>query len=160
MKEYPFGLTETTVEVARQWTYSNASEGAVCPCCEQLVKVYRRKLYSTMGYVLLLIHLKQKEHKSNVFLHIPSLLNGKGVAARGGDFAKLKLWDLIEQDANEPEGGYYRMTEKGRQFAECRIAVPDALYIYDGALLRWDTKKLVTIVDVLGKKYNYEELVK
>ncbi len=157
-KEYPFDKEKTTVAVARNWVLSNDSDGVTCPCCRRYVKIYRRKLYSTMGAVLLHMYQENRNNKG-VFLHIPSLLNGKGVAARGGDFSKLRLWDLIEPQQDKP-AGFYRITKKGIEFAECRIAVPDAVYVYKGELLDWASTDLVTIADVLGNKFNYEDLMR
>jgi hypothetical protein len=153
VKKYPFDKEKTTVHTAEEWVMAEALDGVECPCCGQLAKVYRRKLYCSMAYALLLIYRTQKQD----FLHVPNLLNGHGSVARGGDFAKLTYWDLLEPHEKKP--GYYRLTEKGRQFAECRIAVPVAVHVYDGDRIGWDTTEMVTVADALSKKFNYEELM-
>lgn len=156
MKTYPFNKKNTSVQTAEDWTMNAAHDGAECPCCGQLVKVYRRKLYSAMAYALLLIH-RSREGKEDPWVHVPTLLNGHGTVARGGDFAKLVHWDLLE--AHAKANGFYQMTDKGVQFIECRIAVPVAVYIYNGARLDWDSSEMITVVDALGEKFNYEELM-
>jgi hypothetical protein len=156
MKKYPFDKVGTSVQTAEDWTMNAAHDGAECPCCGQYVKVYRRKLYSAMAYALLLIH-RSTENKSDPWVHVPKLLNGHGTVARGGDFAKLVHWDLLE--SHEKDSGFYKLTEKGIQFAECRIAVPIAVYIYNGARLDWDSSEMITVVEALNDKFNYEKLM-
>ena len=153
MKQYPFDKKKTTVQTAEDWVMSEAMNGVECPCCGQLAKVYRRKLYSSMAYALILIYQASKDE----YLHVPNLLNGHGSVARGGDFAKLTYWDLLQAHPKKP--GYYLLTNKGRQFVECRIAVPVAVHVYDGDRIGWDTTEMVTIDDALTKKFNYEELM-
>lgn len=153
VKRYPFDKDKTTVQTAEEWVMAEALDGVECPCCGQLAKVYRRKLYSSMAYALLLIYRANKLE----FIHVPNLLNGHGSVARGGDFAKLVYWDLLE--SHPSKAGYYKMTDKGRQFAECRIAVPVAVHIYDSDRIGWDTTELVTIADALTSRFSYEELM-
>jgi hypothetical protein len=80
------------------------------------------------------------------------------VAARGGDFAKLVYWKLIDADPEE-RPGFYRVTQAGEEFAECRSAVASAVYLYNGEVVGWDMKDLITIVDAIGDASVYEELM-
>ena len=41
---------------AREWLRSQAKDGARCPCCRQYVKVYRRKLNSSMSRALMIMY--------------------------------------------------------------------------------------------------------
>ena len=152
VQKYPYDPNKTTVTVAEDWVMNNAAEGVECPCCGQLAKIYRRKLYSSMAYALIIIYNAKRD-----WLHVPSLLNGKGSVARGGDFAKLVYWGLIEP--NPKEKGYYRITQKGINFAECRIAVPAAIFVFDGEPLSADEEEMITINDALGERFSYEELM-
>ena len=155
VQKFPYDPNKTTVTVAEDWVLNNAAEGVECPCCGQLAKVYRRKLYSSMAYALITIYGAKGDGEG--WLHVPSLLNGKGSVSRGGDFAKLVYWGLLEP---HKEGkGYYRITARGRDFVECRCAVPAAVFVFDGELLNHDVEQMVTINEALGTKFNYEELM-
>ena len=154
----PYDPKKTTVQVAEDWVMNNAAEGVECPCCGQTAKLYRRKLYSSMAYALILINGANVPEDCDGWLHVPNLLNGHGTVARGGDFAKLVHWGLLE--GSEKASGHYRITTKGRDFVQCRIVVPEAVFIYDGQCIGDDQDKMVTISEVLGKRFDYEELMK
>jgi len=97
-----------SLEYSRSWVAQNAREGVVCPCCGQYAKVYRRKLNSSMAYVLILIWRQQLgrcpdcssrlvldgkdsvvcpdercEHRGGLgWLHVPSFLAGQRLPPR------------------------------------------------------------------------------
>lgn len=154
MKKFPFEKGETTVLAARGWLTANAREGVLCPCCDQEAKVYRRPLHATMARALLIFWKHQKGRSQKDF-HAPTVLNGAGAVSRGGDFAKLVHWGLLEQGETV---GRYRLTSRAEEFICCRIAVPRAVYLYNGSLVASEEEsQYVTIADVLGD-VEYEEL--
>jgi len=155
---------QTSVEVARTWLHLSLADGAYCPCCGQLAKLYRRKLNATMSLVLVLLYRRFKEDPELEWLHVPTFLNGKGVAARGGDWAKLTHWGVLEalqrSRDNEAAGvGYYRVTDKGRSFVEIRSSLPSAAFLYDGRVQGF-SEDMVTIVETLEKRFDYTELMR
>jgi hypothetical protein len=146
---------------AKAWLRDRLDDGAECPCCTQYAKVYRRHLNSAMAYALLLI--SKHFRKNEAWLHVPTFLNGQGVVARGGDFAKLVHWGLLEAQQGERDDGssrvgYYVITPKGIAFVENRVRVPKFIRIYDGKPMK-PSEERVNIIECLGKHFDYEELM-
>lgn len=150
---------DSTLDEAKQYTRENWEKGVRCPCCDQLVKLYKRPLYATIAVNLIrLYRLNRSEYH-----HITKILlpNSSG----GGDFAKLVYWGLVEEqpkpadDTKKRTTGMWRITDKGVQFVEKRRNIPSHVQLYDGRFLGLIGDP-VSIVEVLGKKFNYEELMK
>lgn len=134
------------------------SEGIDCPCCGQKVQLYRRPLNSEMArwlIVLTRLHLAADRGWVNV-------KDGPLKATRGGDYGKLLHWGLIEQrpntDPKKRTSGFWRPTQKGVQFAKNELSVPSHVYIYNNQA-RGFSDTAVTIVDALGVKFSYPELL-
>jgi hypothetical protein len=147
------GVEDLPVKVVRGMVRNRADKGVVCPCCDQLVKVYRRPLTSAMAYAAVLLY---KAAPLGEEVHVSRVLNGHGPVAAGGDFAKLGYWGLLSPGSKV---GWALLTRKGRDFVECRIAVPRRAIVCKGEVLSMDTSEIVTIADVLGEKYPYDALM-
>ncbi len=84
---------------------------------------------------------------------------------RGGDYAKLVHWNLIEQkpkdrgDTTRRDSGLWRPTFKGLDFAHQRCVVPSHVYLYDNILQKSEDTQ-INIVDALGKHFDYRELMR
>ena len=147
--------------VARAWLMNARHEGTTCPCCTQRAQVYRRKLYYAMAHTLVLLYEYFATHDG--WLHVPTYLNGRGVAARGGDWAKMTHWGLIVGSGETREDdsgrvGEYQITELGIAFVERSVTVPAYMFFYNGeAIGRSDER--VYIDAALGKQFNYAELM-
>lgn len=135
-------------------------EGAPCPCCDQLSKVYHRKLNSVAVRTLLWLY---RDHGFE-FAHIGEVVTrrlGKS-ANQGGDRVLSAYWGFIEEErVRRPDGGragYWRVTEDGAEFVENRARVQSHALIYDAHLLDYEGD-YVTIADCLGTKFNYNELM-
>jgi hypothetical protein len=93
--------------------------------------------------------------------HYPDLPQQR---AKGGDFAKLRYWQLIEEDTSaEPlEGarfnGHWRITSEGYAFLAARLIVPKHAIVYDGHLWGLEGPD-IDIVDALNSKFNYRQLM-
>lgn len=155
----------TSLAAARQWVLDNRREGAVCPCCDQLAKVYKRKLNQCMVYALLLIYRAQQRNAD--WIHAPSYLHKnakRGPTVRGGDFAKLVHWGLIETKPESDRGdgskraGYYKITSKGRDFVDGKIRLPKHVFLYASAFLGFSDES-TSFRDAFGEKFNYDELM-
>jgi hypothetical protein len=144
---------DAPLRLVKKMLLARMEKGVVCPCCEQHVKVYRRTMTSAMAYTALVLY---KVSGPGQFVNVPKVLNGHGSVAAGGDYAKLVYWGLLE-GGSAP--GEYRVTVRGRDFVECRIAVPKAVYVYNGIPIREDSSENVTIVDAMGAKYSYDSLM-
>jgi hypothetical protein len=140
---------------AQDWLRNQIEDGAKCPCCTQLAKVYRRTLTSQVVNVLIAMH----RHSGTNWVNLPTL----GLSR--GDEAKARYWDLIEpmpdttRDDGSTRNGWWRLTAKGEAFVLNRITVPKYARVYDGRLLGLDDTESVSVIDCLGKKFNYRELM-
>jgi hypothetical protein len=144
---------DMTLGSAREALYDLVDEGHECPCCHQFAKVYKRQIYSTMARELIRCY-KADPHD---WFHLPTV-----VGYNGGDITKVRYWGLLEEEvARRVDGGragYWRFTSAGRGFVNNVVAVPRYAFLYDGELLflKGDDTR---IVDSLGKKFDYRELM-
>jgi hypothetical protein len=170
--EFFVANAKTTLQEAKVWLRARFSKGATCPCCNQFVKLYRRPMNKSMAFVLLLIarYYRRLGVRQDEWLHVPSYINEviagnpRRSAAVRGDWAKLKLWGLIEEkpetrDDGSPRVGYWRMTQLGRDFVDRKIKVPSHIYIYNGEPLQRTVEDQVTIDDALTTEFNYAEIM-
>jgi hypothetical protein len=165
--EFGLSLDAVTLSYARQWLTAHVQDGASCPCCTQFAKVYARTITSSMAYALVMIYKRPTEEGGSEYFHVPDYLSRVcklGPTTRGGDWAKLVAWGLLEEregvrDDGSSRTGFYRITDLGKSVARGEVTVPKHALIYNGTLLRLDDTKSVTISDALGKKFDYAELM-
>jgi hypothetical protein len=151
-----------TLEFAKQWLRERLDEGAVCPCCTQLAKVYRRPLHAGMAMKLIKFYRAYGTGwGSRVELF-------KGEAE--GDFAKLRYWGLVqESDDTRPDGGrngWWRVTGLGEKFVLGEHTVFQYVNLYDSRPVHPDEGKgamfegrQLNIRSCLGKSFSYNELM-
>jgi hypothetical protein len=149
----------TTLEEARNWLLKNKQVGAICPCCAQLVKVYKRKLNASMAVELISLY-KLNKRAPDAFFHHKKFIDNW---TRGGDFAKLLYWDLIQEQPKDPEqdkrtSGTYRITQRGIAFVERLIVIPTHCYVCTGQPLGFSEEQ-GDIVACLDSKFSYSELM-
>lgn len=144
-----------TLDEARDWLREHADDGAKCPCCTQLAKVYRRKVTSGMAQALIIMWTT---HRRDWF-YLPDISR----QWQGRDEANLRYFGLIEESHDRrPDGGrkgWWRVTRKGEEFVRGTGRVPKYARIYDGRCLGLDRSELVTIRDALGTKFDYDDLM-
>jgi len=89
-------------------------------------------------------------------IHVPT------ITRMGGDTCKMVYWELIEEEssrrADGGRAGYWAVTPKGRDWILGNITVPQYARIYNGRC-QGLTGNERTIVQALGKKFNYRELM-
>lgn len=150
-------MENMTLDAAREWVRDMArGEGARCPCCDQFAKVYRRTITSTMAHAL--VHLY---HARGTWVHVPS---HAGIAAKGGDHAKLAYWGLAEQlsgpaEDGNPHQGRWRITDAGAAWVNGATRVPRYVYLYDGKPVAVPCDETLSIHDALGTRFDYLELM-
>lgn len=139
---------------AKQWLRDRVEDGAECPCCTQYAKVYRRKINSGMARAL----INQWRAAGQQLVHTKDLWLKFSKEA-----AQLQWWGLIAQDQTPRDdggqSGWWNITDLGADFIRNRLSVPKYAYVYDGRLLRLDTSKSVNIIDCLGTRFDYQELM-
>jgi len=133
--------------------------GTTCSACAQHAQQYRRNFIKSMAQWLLGLYQFAKG-QTTVWAHSHEVSRSINFRS-GGVFSVLKWHGLIEQKPNEGTAtrvsGIWRMTERGKQFAEGRERVPRYVLTYNDACVGFDGD-LVHISDVLPG-FNYWELM-
>jgi len=150
-----FDDQEPTKELMLTYKVKPSTKVQTCPCCDQVVKVYKRQINHEMCVCLRNLHMNSKEGQ---YIHIKDIRGLSG----GGDFAKLTFWGLVEAEQNYDTGkrtsGMWCITQKGRDFVEGRIQVPKYALIYNSKFLEHEGE-LVSFKGRLGEGFNYQELM-
>lgn len=113
----------------------------ICPCCDQTVKIYRRKVHVTMANELFNAY-------SRYGVGTPFKVKDLGKGYGGGEFAKLTFWDLVVRPVKKD--GHWMVTPRGEKFLKGKLSIPKYAHIYNGNLLTFAGKQ-VTISDILDK---------
>lgn len=155
-----------TLAQAKTFLRENYKEGAKCPCCNQTVKLYKRKITSAIAFALYLIYkhigVQNPVHLEDFFKSLPNIPN-----SIRGDVSKLRHWNLIErgdecpkEDGN-PRDGYYFLTKYGASFVRGEVTLNKNVHIYNNKIISIETEQndLVTFKQCLGDKFNYKELM-
>lgn len=137
-----------------------AKNGTICPCCGQVVKMYTYKMYALSS--LALIRLYQKTNKKNKPYHISEISESDGVTPRASHFAELRHWGLIVPEKNvdpkKKSSGYWRITDKGKQFVEQGLKIPEKIKMYNNTFFGFEGEE-IDIMQSLGNDFNYYELM-
>lgn len=151
-----------TMKEAKAYLRENWEKGIECPCCGQFVKLYSRSITSSMAYALYLIY---KNQKNDDWTHVQSYLKKLNIPApvMSGDISKLKFWELLEVLEGERKDGskrvgFYRVTEKGKEFIHGRISVPKHCKLYNQKFYGFSGEQ-IHFKDALGKNFNYDDLM-
>lgn len=150
-------MSETTLRQAKEWLRTQTDKGANCPCCNQFVKFYKRKLYASMSRMLIALYYMEPDE----YHHIQTIAKAGGTG-HPGDFAKLVYWEMIIEKTLDGEdkrsSGWWKITEKGQKFVQNQLSVLSHCLVYNKKVLdRYGDS--ITIRDSLGKKFSYEELM-
>lgn len=145
-----------TLEEANDYIVRNAEAGVRCPCCDQMVKIYRRAFTAQMAReLILLVRAYRREPR---YYHVRDDLNVRN----GGEFAQMEHWGLIESavnlDSTKRRSGLWKPTTTGCMFVDGQVRVIGHGFFYDGGLVRWDDDA-IDIIEALRSKFNYAELM-
>jgi len=154
---------ETILE-AKQYLGHHWKKGVKCPCCNQLVKLYKRKLDSAMAFGLVEMYRIHREKGNRDWLHIPTEFTKRQLNNSNAQISKLKYWGLIYEKPNNENSakrtsGYWRISGYGIQFIFKKILVPKYVYIFNQEKYGQSDDTMVNISTCLGKKFNYMELM-
>jgi len=161
----PFSDTQSLKE-ARDILFASIPEGVTCPCCKQYAKLYTRKLNSGMARALIKLAIVQQRISPNLIERYNVFVDVSKIRLRGGDYAKLRWWKLIEQkilreDEKEEkrDSGKWRVTRRGFDFVEGKISVSREVMIYNNQNFGFSNDE-IKIQNALSSKFNYSELMK
>ena len=128
-----------------------------CSHCGANSKVYAYKLGSYARVLIWMVY----NSEDGEYVHIPT----SGAINGGGDYAKLRYWELIEKSPTDPGSkkrstGLWRLTKLGRSFALNETTVNSICYYGHppGEILGFEPDH-ISIVDALGKHFDYEDLM-
>lgn len=148
----------STISEAKTYLRANFEEGLECPCCGQFVKLYKRRI--TSAQAIALIRFYNKTLETGIEWH--HVTEFGEAAFRGGDFAKLRYWGLIEEsfnhDGSKKNSGYWKITQRGIRFITGQRNITKYIHIYND-VVRGHSEEEVSIYQALGNKFNYEELI-
>jgi len=135
-----------------------------CECCGGRSKVYAYKLGSYARVLCWMAHMDRVSKNSSgdpLFWHVPS----SGAINGGGDYAKLRYWDLIapqptNSDPKKRSSGMWKLTDLGRDFVYERTSVSSTCYYRhpEGGVIGFEPEQ-IGIRDALGKHFDYQALM-
>lgn len=146
-----------TIEAAKEYLRLNFEDGCKCPCCDQYVKLYKRKIYKSPAKALFGLYKLGRG-----FHHFTKIGNSAGFSYTGEiGISKLKYWNLIEEEVNintkKKNSGNWKITKKGCDFIEGKISIPKYVLIYNTKIQGFDGD-MIYISDIL-ENFNYQELM-
>lgn len=112
-----------TLEAARDYVLANREDGVTCPCCQRLVRVYKRKLNS--GMALAFLRLCRIHTTANRPVHAREVCE----PTKNRDFSQLQYWELMielpkTEDQHGRTSGFWLPTERGLAFFRGELRVP------------------------------------
>ena len=141
---------DLTIEEAKIILRRRVDDGTKCPCCDQFVKRYKRKLNAGMAITLYRIY---KHHKEN-YVNVKDFLR-KEKYTNSHDWTLLKHWGMLETNLS----GEWKITQNGKDW----LTIEDAktyshIFIYNSKLQGFHNGK-TTFKLALSDKFDYKELM-
>lgn len=156
MEQMSFGSQRDTLKEARELVQRGRESGIECPCCGQFYKVYRRKFNSGMARILIWLVKVYKGEWVDVAGTAPVFVR------RSNEVSRLVKWGMAVEKFQVPDekrnSGFYMPTELGVAFAQRKMKVSSHMVVCNNVVEGFDGEE-VDIVDVLGRKFNYAELM-
>lgn len=151
--------TDTLAEArARLFEPERFAEGSACPCCGQLVRLYRRKLNSGMAALLVWLN---RVAPDGGYVDVQARAPRRVIRAK--DYCLLIHWGLIEPAPNLGGGrqgtGCWRITAAGRAFASGVTTVPSHALVFNGECRGLDGQR-ISIRQALGSHFDFDELIR
>ena len=148
-----------TLAEAKAKIAAEMDDGLSCPCCGRFVKRYRRRIYAAQARQLITLYRLGRRRGWDEYFHRNNIMTRE---LNNNDVVLLRYWELIQvrpnEDPTKKDSGFYRITDLGRAFVELKHRVPKYLVMYNDAAEGFEGE-LVSIVDALGKKFDYRELM-
>ena len=145
------------VKAVRRWFYKtlNNGSGTHCPVCDRYAKIQARPINKTMAQAV--AWMVRNGAPSQWIKMSDSPFSGTN------QHPTLKHWGLLEQKMNDSNPkkkhvGYWRVTQKGRDFVSGKLAVPEKAVIYNDKLIEMQgpTKYIHEVI----KGFDYSEIMK
>jgi len=158
--------------------------GVECPCCERHAEVNEKPVGKTVCLILINLYRMDSGWGDGKFIHLrdmgqamrhaPSLVRFLG----SGSFAALRHWGIVEElsirkfeewiekgvlkdhiynSTDKRRSGYWRITEKGRDFVENKISLPKSAFIYNARCLKLNDVESIQILGIFGSSEEYHK---
>ncbi len=137
------------------------AEPQTCPCCGQLVKLYKRTITHSMVYHLIKLYKLQQQSGSSQlqFFHMRQIGTPK---SGGGDFSKLQYWGLIAPMAHvmgaKKTSGKWRITTEGMRFVRNKLMVEKYAEVYNGSVQQF-SGGMINVTDAINQQFDYKKLM-
>lgn len=148
---------KTLAQARQEYKQVIKGEGGRCPCCRRWGKINGYQINSTQvrGMIWML-----RRFRKNQWIE---LAKAPKFILRSKSLATLHHWELLENkpkqdDEDKRSSGFWRLTQKGRDFLRLKITLPKHAFVFDNTLIKF-SKQHVDAVQALGKKFSYEELM-
>ena len=141
----------------REMVLGSVATGIICPCCLRWAKEYNRKLNSGMAASLCWLYRQRRKGWVDV-------ANGPKYILKSREIGKLEHWGLVQRkphkegDQGKKFSGFWRITEMGERFVKGLTVEPSHVVLYAN-VLQDVSDKLTTIIEALGDKFDYNELM-
>lgn len=148
-----------TLAAARTFVEMNIEAGVICPCCDEHIKKYKRKLNSGMAAALVwLVGAYRRQGGGWVAV--------REIAPRhvlkSGEIGKLQHWGLIipkpNDDPKKRTSGIWGPAPNGVLFADNKIRVPAYVYLISNVVQGW-SEETTDVIEALGEDFDYAELM-
>lgn len=147
-------------EAKKRFKKMIAEDGGDCPCCGRWGKIYKYKVNATMARGLMWMYsVSPLGEWVNIQERGPKwLLRSKSLstAKHWGLIERLELDD--EENKDTRHSGVWRLTLRGREFVKNKTLIEEHVFIFDDRIVKF-SKSMASIVDCLGKKFSYTELM-
>ena len=169
-------LQTATIQDGKDWLNDKILKGTDCPCCNQKVKVYKRKVTHRQAATLILLHKTFPVGTIvdvNFFVQQAQPPELALELMKGREWHKLKYWGLIEEVSDKPLEKRFRETypsSKGKRVSLLRLTdrghafcqgapIFKFMYIYDDVVRGWDEHTTATVEEALANKFEINELL-
>lgn len=144
---------ENTLEQARQAVRAQLDDGIRCPCCGQWAKTYKRTINAKMARSLVVVW----KSVGWDWAYLPDV-----VGSQSREESKLRYWGLLEEApgrrADGGHTGYWRITARGAEWVQEKIAIQTYAHVYNGECLG-HSGPLMSIRDALSTRFSLDELL-
>lgn len=148
---------KTLAQARKEYRQTIKGDGGRCPCCRRWGKINGYQITSTQvrGMIWML-----KRFRRNQWVE---LAKAPKWVLRSKSMATLHHWNLLENkskkdDEDKRSSGFWRLTQTGRNYLRCHITLPKYAFVFDNTLVKF-SKEHVDVIQSLGKKFSYEELM-
>lgn len=151
---------DMTLAAARGVLRELVEDGCACPCCDHMVRVYKRRLTAVAARAVLGLY---RDHGLE-FGHLPAVARRHlpDAAHQGGYLVLAAHWGLmVEERQLRPDGGragWWRVTRVGEAWLHGQTTVQAYAHILNGQRLRFSGER-ITVSEALGEAFDLRELL-